>query len=254
MFVHVRVITPITTRGFRKASDFAPLCSPDLTVSMTEIDTGPASIECDYDEMLAVPGTVAKMIEAEREGVDALIIDCMGDPGLRPGREVVSIPVIGPMQAGMHLAAMLGHSFSVVTVLKRLRPFIEDQASLYGLPGKLASVRAVDIPVLELEDDRDGVKRKLTEQALLAVEEDGADAIIFGCTGMLGCADAVREGLLARGYDAPVIDPVPTAVRLAHALVRSGLSHSKVAFPVPPAKPVVGYAMPARVVARRAAE
>ncbi len=250
----IRVVTPITTHGFRKLSDFAHLASAEVEISLKEIDIGPASIESEYDEMLAVPDTVAKIIEAEREGVDAVVIDCMGDPGLKPGRECVSIPVVGPAEAAMHAAAMLGHTFSVITVLKRLRPQFENQTKLYGVAEKFASVRAVDIPVLELETDLDSVKRMLTEQALLAIEEDGADAIIFGCTGMLGCAEAVREGLLAKGYDVPVIDPVPYAVRLASALVDAGLSHSRITYPPPAAKPVVGYDMLAPATHVQAAE
>jgi allantoin racemase len=237
----VRVVTPITTRGFRSPHDFDALQSADVTVEMVEIDTGPASIECEFDEALAVPGTVAKVIEAERDGVDAVVIDCMGDPGLRPARECVSIPVVGPAETAMHIAAMLGHSFSVITVLENIRPMLENQAAVYGLPGKLASVRSVDIPVLELESDLDRVKRALTQQAVIAVEQDGAHAIIFGCTGMLGCAEAVRAGLLSRGLDVPVIDPVPAAVRFAVALIHSGLSQSKRTYRTPPAKPIVGY-------------
>ncbi len=251
---HIRIVTPITTRGFRKPSDFDALRTPDIEISLREIDIGPASIECEFDEMLAVPDTVAKIIEAEREGADAVVIDCMGDPGLKPGRECVSIPVIGPAEASMHLAAMLGHRFSVITVLERIKAMTENQVRIYGLWDRFASVRAVDIPVLDLESDIAAVKRMLTEQALLAVEKDGADAVIFGCTGMLGCAEAVREGLLARGHDVPVIDPVPYAVRLAAALIEAGLSHSGVSYATPPAKPVVGYDIPARVEHRQAAE
>ena len=254
MMKQIRVVTPITTHGFRKLSDFAHLASAEVEISLKEIDIGPASIECEYDEMLAVPDTVAKIIEAEREGVDAVVIDCMGDPGLKPGRECVSIPVVGPSEAAMHAAAMLGHTFSVITVLKRLRPQFENQAKVYGVAEKFASVRAVDIPVLELETDLGSVKRALTEQALLAIEEDGADAIIFGCTGMLGCAEAVREGLLTRSYDVPVIDPVPYAIRLAVSLVEAGLSHSRITYPAPPSKPVVGYDMLAPAAPARAAE
>ncbi|MEZ5666819.1 MAG: aspartate/glutamate racemase family protein [Alphaproteobacteria bacterium] len=254
MTKHIRVVTPITTHGFRKKSDFDGLAGPGTLISHVEIDRGPASIECEYDEMLAIPDTVAKIIEAERDGAQAVIIDCMGDPGLKAGRECVSIPVLGPCEAAMHLAAMLGHTFSVITVLKRLRVQFENQAKLYGCWDKYASTRAVDIPVLALEGDLGITKRTLTEQALLAVEQDGADAIIFGCTGMLGCAEAVRDGLLARGYDIPVIDPVPAAVRLASALIDMGISHSRVAYAPPPAKPVVGYDMPAMAAHKQAAE
>jgi allantoin racemase len=239
MMKHVRVVTPITTKGFRDLSEFKALEGPELTVSHSEIDLGPASIECEYDE---------------REGAQAVVIDCMGDPGMKAGRECVNIPVIGPCESAMHVASMLGHSFSFVTVLARLRPMIEHLAEQYGVPGKMASVRSVDIPVLELEQDMDRTKAALAEVAVRAVEEDGAHAIVFGCTGMLGCADAVRAGLLAKGYDVPVIDPVPLAVRLAASLIESGLSHSKLTYEQPPLKPVAGYDMPPLSVASEAAE
>ena len=241
MAMHVRVVTPITTRDFRNHDDAAGLSSDGVKVDFVNIETGPASIECDYEIMLAQPGTVARVIEAERAGADAVVIDCMGDPGLFGARECVAIPVLGPMQTSMALAAMIGHRFSVVTVLKRIMPMIENQAALYGMSGKLASARAVDIPVLELEKDLAATKRALVAEARKAVVEDRADVIIFGCTGMLGCADAVRRGLLNEGLDVPVIDPVPTAINVAAALVRSGLAHSKQAYQPPPKKPVVGY-------------
>jgi allantoin racemase len=242
MAIHIRVVTPITTEGFRSAEDAAGLESEGVKVDFVNIDTGPASIECDYEIMLAQPGTIAKVIEAERAGADAVVIDCMGDPGLFGARECVSIPVLGPMQTAMGLAAMMGHKFSVVTVLDRILPMIETQAAVYGMTGKLASARAVNIPVLELEKDLAATKRALIAEAKKAVIEDGADYIIFGCTGMLGCADAVHEGLLADGLDVPVIDPVPTAVNVAAALVRARLTHSKRTYRQPPKKAVVGYA------------
>lgn len=161
---------------------------PDLTISRVKISHGPASIESAFDDMLAVPDTVAKIIEAERDGVHAAVIDCMGDPGLHAAREAVAIPVLVPAGMAMHVAAMLGHRFSIVTVLDRFRPLLENQAKISGVGAKLASVRAVELPVLELES-----------RAAQAVAKNGADAIIFGCTGMFGWAKTVREGLLAAG-------------------------------------------------------
>lgn len=239
--VHVRVVSPITTADFRPASVLKALESPGLIVSGSQIERGPASIECDYEVAMSAPDTIRMVVEAEREGVDAVVIDCMGDPAMRAAREAVLIPVLGPGQTAMHVAAMLGHKFSVVTVLRRLRPSFENAAAVHGLSSRMASCRAVDIPVLELEADLVLTKAALVEEALKAVEDDGAEAIIFGCTGLLGCAEAVREGLLEHGVDVPVIDPIPTAVNVAAALVRSGLSHSRLTFPAPPEKAMPGY-------------
>ena len=141
----------------------------------------------------------------------------------------------------MHVAAMLGHRFSIVTVLDRCRPLLENQAKIYGVDAKLASVRAVELPVLELEADAGRLHRLLIEQAAQAVAKDGADTIIFRCTGMFGWAKTVGVGLSAAGHDVPVIDPVPTAIQVAAGLVEVGLRHSKTAYPAPPAKTITGY-------------
>nr|WP_176085888.1 aspartate/glutamate racemase family protein [Martelella sp. HB161492] len=242
--VHVRIISPITTLGFRSDAAVKSLETDGLIVSATQISKGPASIESEYEGALAAPDTVARIIEAEREGVDACVIDCMGDPGLKAARETVSIPVLGPCNTGMHIAAMLGHKFSVITIVNRLIAQFENAAALAGLSSRMASARSVEIPVLELEADMDKTRRILIDEAQKAVERDGAHAIIFGCTGLFGCAAAVREGLLQRGIDVPVIDPIPTAVNIAAGLVRANLSHSERTYPLPPEKPMPGYDMP----------
>ncbi|MBY5376429.1 aspartate/glutamate racemase family protein [Rhizobium johnstonii] len=239
--VEIRVVSPIVTKGFRKVADLRALECPGIKVSHAQITAGPGSIESEFEAALSVPGTIAEAIKAQNEGVHAIIIDCMGDPGLRPSREAVTIPVLGPCETGMHLAAMLGHRFSVLTVMRRLRASFENTAAVAGLSTKLASVRSVDIPVLELEEDLDRTKAMLIKEGIRAVEEDGAEALVFGCTGLMGCAFALREGLLAHGIDVPVVDPIPAAVSVAAALVRSNLAHSKLTFPQPPEKQLLGY-------------
>jgi allantoin racemase len=180
-------------------------------------------------------------VEAQKDGVDAVISNCMDDPGVEAAREWVSIPVIGPAETSMHIATMLGHRFSIIGVLEAdERPF-HDHARKAGLADRLASVRAINIPVLELEDRAEAV-RALVEQSVKAVQEDGAHVIIFGCTGMAGMAQEVEEGLKRAGItDVPVIDPAKLAFKIAEALADMGLSHSKRTYPTPPEKEIVGY-------------
>jgi len=240
----IRFVTPVATKGLWRPEDLAALEAPGYEISVSEIDSGPASLESEFDEMLAVPDTVAKIMAAERDGVDAVVIDCMGDPGLKAAREAVKIPVLGPCETSMHLAAMLGQRFSILTILNRLRPLYENSAKVYGVYEKLASVRSVETTVLDLDGNMDGTVRALIEQAIPAVEQDKADVIILGCTAMLRCAERVREGLLSKGYDAPVIDPLLATVRIAGAVVEAGLSHSKLTYPAPPRRSAVGFSQP----------
>ncbi len=244
MHTRIELITPIITRGIRTLAEVQPLERADLTISHSLLDQGPASIESEFDEALSVPDTLRKAIDAERNGANAIIIDCMGDPGLQSCREVVTIPVLGPCQTALHTAGLLGHSFAFVTVLERLRPMIAKLVASYGLTANYASFRAVDIPVLEIGHSLAKLNDALAREAIAAVKEDHADVVVLGCTGFLGCASAIRQALLAAGLDVPVVDPIPLAVHVADALVKSGLSHSKHVYPAPRRKPIGGYRFP----------
>lgn len=239
--IHIHVITPSTTPDPGLPDALGALAGPELLISQSSLDIGPPSVESEIDEALSVPGILAQAIKAERNGADAIVIDCMGDPGVKPARELLRIPVLGPAETGMHVASMLGQRFSVVTILDSVRPMLENRARLYGAHGNLASVEVVDMPVLELEARWEEVRTALADKALHAVTRAGADVILLGCTGFLGCAAHIAAHLRAAGREIPVIDPLPLAVAAAQALVRVGLTHSKRTWPTPPAKPLTGF-------------
>lgn len=241
MSVHVRVVTPVIPTGLTHLSDFEGLLASEDHVDFVELEAGPVSLEGAFDEALATAGTVARIIEAEAEGADAVVIDCMEDPGLHAGREAVSIPVLGPCETCMHLACTLGRRFSILSVSERMRFLFEARARLYGLSTAFASTRAVEIPVLELEEAGDILVDRLHEMAQKAVSDDGADTLLLGCTGMKEVATKLHQRLRADGVVVPVIDPIPTTVRLAKLFATCGLSHSKMAFPNPNPKPISGF-------------
>ncbi|MGD8356921.1 MAG: aspartate/glutamate racemase family protein [Lysobacterales bacterium] len=240
----IHVITPITTSDFRTAEDFKACERSDLVVTNSMLDRGPASIESEFDEALAIPDTIRLAIEAERAGADAIVVDCMGDPGLNSCREAVKIPVLGPCQTSCHVAAMLGHRFSFITVLDRLRPMLDHIIASYGLSESYAAFEAINVPVLDLFHDCNKLGRALGEKAIKTVREDHAGAIVLGCTGFMGLAEVITETLREEGLDVPVIDAIPLTIRMADTLVRTGLSHSKYVYPLPEKKAIVGYPMP----------
>jgi len=203
----------------------------DVEIRVVSIDKGPASIESAYDEEIAAPWILEKIKEAEEKGFDAAIIDCMGDPALDAAREIVNIPVIGPCQASMAIASTLCDKFSVVTVLKSVLPLFWRLARKYDFKSKVASVRSVEVPVLKLEEKRSEVRDRLLAESKKAIEEDGAGAIILGCTGMIGMARELQEAL-----GIPVIDPAVASMKLAESLVDMKISHSKLVYPKPPEK------------------
>ena len=238
--MHVRIINPVITTRWEENTrrHYASAARPDTQISVVSLDWGTASTECYREDALAVPDILSKAAQAEREGVDAIIIDCMDDPGLYAARELVRIPVVGPAEASMHLAAMLGHRFSVLTTLERDISMVEDLVARYGLSARLASARALNIPVLSLDDDVEATLQVLIEVSEQAVREDEAHIIIPGCTGLAGLAPRVQTGLAGRECEVPVLDPPSVAMKLAESLVDLGQAHSKRTYPQPPAKEI----------------
>lgn len=205
--------------------------SPGTETGIQDVPEGPASIESMYEEYLSIPATVRTAISLEEDGWDAIILGCYGDPGLDALRELISIPVIGPGEATALMAASLGHRFSIITIAESVIAFTERLVRNAGVGDKLASVRAIDIPVLELHDDREQTIEATIREGRRAIEEDRADTLILGCMsmGFLEVAEAVAPEL-----GVPVLNPGKSSLKFAEALVGAGVTHSRRAYLTPP--------------------
>ncbi|MCC6945033.1 MAG: hypothetical protein IT335_10685 [Thermomicrobiales bacterium] len=201
--------------------------SPGVTLE-TRTSDGPASIESMWEEFLSVPPLMELAVQLEREGFDALIPGCFGDPGLDGLREIVSIPVIGVGASGMYTAATLGHRFGIISPLDADIGPMENLVRHYGLEQKLASTRGLNIPVLELNSDRDATFNRAVEVGRVMIEEDRADVLVTGCGTLSFRASELQEAL-----GVPVVNPLRSALLLAELTVSSGLSHSKRSYPTP---------------------
>ena len=223
--MHIRLINPNST-----ASMTAQALASALRVKQRDTDVSavnplgtPVSIEGGADAALAVPGMLDEIRKGERLGIDAYVLACFDDPGLHAAREVARGPVIGICQAAVQVAMTISRRFSIITTLPRSVPIIEDLVSNYGAERHCRHVRAINLPVLGLEEDPAEAERLLIDQIEAAKSEDRAEAIILGCAGMSALCDRLRD---ATGV--PVIDGVTAAIKLAEALVGAGYTTSKV--------------------------
>jgi len=240
--MRIRVIIPLL--GGESNPDFTPeevikdvsrFKAPDTEIDALNIPKGPASIESRYDEVLAVANLLDMVKQAEEDGCDGVYIHCFGDPGVHEARELVSIPVVGGFQPAALTASLISSKWSIVTILRNVIPMIADLARSLGIESNIASVRHINMPVLELTDKK-VLKDRLLLQMEKAVDEDGAEAIVLGCTGMMGLAQDLAEAMAARGRPVPVVDPTASAIGYLELLIRNGISHSPLTYPTPPEK------------------
>ncbi|HZK11857.1 MAG TPA: aspartate/glutamate racemase family protein [Atribacterota bacterium] len=200
----------------------------DTEISVDCIKGGPESLESEYDSLMASRYILEEVKIAEISGFDAIIIYCGGDPALGAAREIVNIPVIGPGEVSIHLASMLSRRFTIISGSEE--KFAKSKLNYICL----ASIRSLNIPVIDLRDSK-GVVREAKEAVIRegrkAIEEDGAQAIVLGCLGLAGIGKEVQEEL-----GVPVIDPAFVSINMAELLIFSNLTHSKLAYPNPPKK------------------
>jgi len=223
--IRIRVVGPVVpgSKAPKTVSEYARAAPPGCSVDVVYLEEGPASIEDERDEIFAAPGTIARVQEAQREGIDAVVISCMLDPGLHAARESVHIPVLGPAQTSMHVAAMLAGDFSIITVTQSLIAPLQRRARQYGLSACLKSIYSLDIPVLDVESNRAEVRNRVFQASRRAIEQDGASSIILGCTRLSGLAEELHQELKRLGMNLPILDPALLSIRLAACLVLSGL-------------------------------
>lgn len=229
----IMVINPNTSQSMtdhlRQELERIKRRDTELTVVCAE--RGPETIESAYDEAYAIPPTLDLVKKANREGYDAVILACFSDPGLEAAKEISEIPVIGIEESSLHVAAMLGSKFTVVTPRKQRIPSKREHVHLRGMSHFLASVRSLDLSVAETDADPERTKKRVLEVSRQSVE-DGAEVIILGCAGMAGYAPEIESKLNVK-----VIDPSAVALKVTEAMVDLGLTHSKAGlFARPPDK------------------
>lgn len=211
--------------------EYEPFARAGTVISVVALDESvPAG--ADPTDPYVIPAILRKIQEAERENMDAVIINCMEDPGLEAGRQLVNIPVIGPAQASFHVAAMLGYKFSVLFPLDNPY-YIEKLVERYGLIHRLASVKILDASLETLATDKAASVASLVKSSLEAIQEDGAHVIVLACMYTMGMAEEVQARLEMSGFSIPVLDPGLLAVRMAETLVDLGVTASKRTYPPP---------------------
>lgn len=223
------LLNPNSTAAMTDAMAAAvrPLLAADSRLISCTAESGPVSIEGYYDEAFAVPAMLQKLRQAEPH--DAVVIACFDDTGVDAARCISDKPVIGLCQAGCYSASLIANRFSIVTTLSRSIPALEHLVLRYGFERQCQRVRASEIQVLDLEACDDAVFEQLLAECQLALDHDGAEAIVLGCAGMVELKHRLQTQL-----GVPIVECVSAALQIVDGMSRIGLKNSRAG----------GYALP----------
>ncbi|MCC6531239.1 MAG: hypothetical protein IT531_01705 [Burkholderiales bacterium] len=189
--------------------------------------------------------------EACRSGkYNAIVLLGGGEPGFQESREIArpfGIPVTSCAFSQMHVASMLGNKFSVIDLAESHNMYYYNLVIQHRFERRCASIRNVQIPFMrpghvaehspqeERQKAQRGERSEMVEravnEAVCAIEEDGAEVITFGCSATFWLQPFVAKRLAEIGWEIPVLEGYTCAVALAKSLVDLGVSASGLTFP-----------------------
>jgi allantoin racemase len=187
---------------------------------------GGAGDQYRYLEFIETAEVLENVHTAMERGFDAFLIGNICDPGLREAREFASIPVLGLCESSLHLACMMGTSYSLVTINSKFTPRIIENVEKYGLKSKLAAVNRMQVErLLDLSaafEDKAACDRLAAEfdRAARANAEAGAEVVI--AAGGVVMALLAHADIHEAGGGLPILNGITALVKAGEMAV--GLS------------------------------
>jgi len=181
---------------------------------------------------------------------NAIILLGGGEPGFFESREIArkyNIPVTSCAFSQMHIASMLGNKFSVIDLAESHNMFYYNLVIQHRFTERCASIRNINYPLPRpgntdtpfIIHERDKVLRgetsevidRTVNEAVSAIEEDGAEVITFGCSATFWLQPILQKRLNELGWEVPVLEGYSCAIVLAKSMVDLGVDASGLNFP-----------------------
>ena len=214
----INFINPFGTSVYNELirETLLPYAATSTELVITNTTNCPENIDYFYSKHLVELAVLEDVIRAEEDGCDAVIVGCCYDPGVRVARELVDIPVIGPLEASIRLAGYYGHDYVVITDHHKAVPYLRDLVLLYG-GTNCRDVSCIDWWVTDMIRATAGVARDAQAAVEKVLAATGAEAAILGCT--IISASWEKFLLDTRGSrNRTILNPNTMALKMAETL------------------------------------
>ncbi len=164
-----------------------------------------------------VIGDIVRTVYSLSGTYDGIVIGCFYDVGLREAREVSGRAIVtAPCQSSLVFASHLGNTFSVLVGRRKWIPKMKENIEMYGQGSRLVSMRPLGMGVHDFQADLSKTAERLLKEGRTAVEEDGAEVLILGCTAEYGFCEEMQKVLKV-----PVIDATLAPFKLVELLTET---------------------------------
>lgn len=151
----------------------------------------------------------------------------MYDLGADGGKSIM--PVVGPCEAALHTAAMVGRRFGMVCYTADVKPALRRLIRSYGMEQFVVAFEAIGIGLTELGPSAPTVRDRLIATVTRMVDEHDVDVVVV--MGVSMCPVIVPRAELEEAVGVPVVDGISAPIEMAACLLRLGLRPSERQWP-----------------------
>ncbi len=175
-------------------------------------------------ELIETIEVLENVARAEEQGFDAVLLGNIADPGLRPAREMASMPVLGLCESALFTACQMGATIGLVVSNDKHHGKVVENVALHGLTSRVTCVermrvdRLVDLDAAFSPGEvRERIIGQFLEAAAVCVAK-GAEVVIPAVgVAMVLLADA---GIHEAGRGTPVLNGAVALLKAGEAAVK----------------------------------
>ncbi len=198
---------------------------PGTELRFSHLQRGFPFIETELQGMINGAVATVDVYRKISPDIDGVFMDCFDDPGVYACREIGRLPVIGPYQAAILSAANLSDRIGIITTDEAGILNEEKKAREIGMTDHIASIRALDVSVENILEEKEKIAAAMVDLCVQMVKEDRVGAICLGCTGMFYVYDALKRGLREKKTDVVILEPLLNGIITLETMVRLGYTN-----------------------------
>lgn len=207
--MRIKSITPIHVTEAelaRRQARYRSLSPDGIEIELVNLPAGsdaPRSLESAEDIAASDRLVAAEIRRTDATRYQAVLPDCVLDPGVMTTADDAPVPVFGILQLSAGFLALLGHRFAAMTRNEPIGDELRACLKRYGLDADLDDVAILQLAFDDIENDArwnaaiDGVRSRFADR--------GVQSVINGCSAV---SVTPHDGAVA------VIDPTELALQV----------------------------------------
>lgn len=204
----IRAITPIRVGDEelqRRQARYDRLCPEGIHINLEDLPDAPESpLELASPAHLVASEKISVELGSTTDPAtyDALLPDCVLDPGVVELDDYAAVPVLAITRLSAHFLAALGTRFGVITRNSTIAEEYRAVIDRYGLSSVFAGAYVLDLDVADIADTEKW--NAAVAHAATEAESDGVSVLLNGCS-------AVETAINKTGIR--IVDPTALALK-----------------------------------------